>query len=63
MDGFRQPGGEIYHKRLSQNFSFEKAALDLWKKTGLKALFQELFLKSTGFWEKLIIGWFRNFCF
>jgi hypothetical protein len=39
--------------RLSQNFSFGKATLEFWEKAGFRPLFQELFSKPTGFWEKL----------
>ncbi|MDR2068810.1 MAG: hypothetical protein LBP71_02960 [Spirochaetaceae bacterium] len=30
---------------------FGKATLDLWEKAGFRPLFQEHFLKPTGFWE------------
>jgi hypothetical protein len=32
-----------------------KATLDLWEKAGFRPLFQEHFLKPTGFWEMLDI--------
>jgi hypothetical protein len=39
--------------RLFQNFSFWKASLDLWEKTGFRPFFQEPSTKPTGFWERL----------
>jgi hypothetical protein len=46
--------------RLSQNFSFGKATLDLEEKAAFKTLFPELFPelfpKLTEFWEKLLSG-------
>jgi hypothetical protein len=35
--------------RLSQNFSFGKATLDLWEKAGFRPLFQEVFPNQQGF--------------
>jgi hypothetical protein len=39
----------------SQNpAGFVKATLDLWEKAGFRPLFQEHFLKPTGFWEMIL---------
>jgi hypothetical protein len=40
-------------QRLSQNFSFGKATLNLYEKAGFRPLFRKLFPKLTEFWEKL----------
>ncbi|MDR2068960.1 MAG: hypothetical protein LBP71_03725, partial [Spirochaetaceae bacterium] len=41
---------------------FGKATLDLWEKAGFRPLFQEHFLKPTGFWEMLkYMGLNRHF--
>jgi hypothetical protein len=43
----------IYHEGFPKTSVFGKATLDLWGKAGFRPLFQEHFLKPTGFWEML----------
>jgi hypothetical protein len=44
--------------RLSQNFSFGTATIDLMEKTAVRRFFQELVTKLTEFWDKLRLPFF-----